>query len=170
MNEIKVGGDTEAYCTTCKSMKDHVIVAMVGGKPAKVECAGCHKQHVYRAGPPGAPKPKAASTSRRVAAVAVPKGPSSDELEAQLAGRAADAQPYSPAARYSVGDAIKHPTFGVGVVTALPAAQKADVAFRGGSKLLIHDRGSIQASTLERPRPREDDGRTPVTDAPHTSK
>src|SRR5438093_52265 len=33
-------------------MHEHVIVAMEAGKPAKVECRECHKQHLFRAGPP----------------------------------------------------------------------------------------------------------------------
>ena len=56
MSEAKVGAETQAYCTTCRTMREHVIVAMVDKKPAKVECTECHKQHLFRAGPPGAAK------------------------------------------------------------------------------------------------------------------
>ena len=41
---------------------------------------------------------------------------------------------------------------------------------RGGRKLLQHDRNAPVVSTLERPRPREDDGKTPVSDAPPPTK
>jgi hypothetical protein len=163
--DFKVGGDVEAWCTTCKTMKDHVIVAMLDDKPAKVECAGCHKQHVYRAGPPGTSS--GASRSRRAAAPAVSAPAVTEALEAKLAGREGDAKTYSPNSRYAVDEIVSHPSFGLGVVVSLPSAQKVEVDFRGGRKLLLHDRGSAQAPTLERPPRREDDDkRTPVTDAP----
>jgi hypothetical protein len=163
--EFKVGGDVEAYCTTCKTMKDHVIVAMLDEKPAKVECAGCHKQHVYRAGPPGTRSES--SRSRRAPAAPVSAPPVAEALEAKLAGRDADARAYSPNLRFAVDDIVRHPSFGLGVVVSLPAAQKVEIDFRGGRKLLLHDRGSAQPSTLERPPRRDDDDkRTPITDAP----
>jgi len=163
--QFKVGGDVEAYCTTCKTMKDHVIVAMLGERPGKVECAGCHKQHAYRPNPPGQ---KSASEPRaRKSAPAVSAPPIVEALEARLAGREAEARVYAPGERYTIDDIVKHPTFGLGVVVSLPAAQKVEIDFRGGRKLLLHDRGSAQPSTLERPPRREDDdGKTPITDAP----
>jgi hypothetical protein len=165
MGELKVGGDVEAYCTTCRTMKDHVIVAMVEGRPAKVECAGCHKQHAFRAGPPGAraePSRRATPASRSAAPALAPL---TADLESKLAARAP--RPYAPAERYALDDVIAHPSFGVGVVTSLPGAQKVEVTFRGGArKLLLHDRGAAQAPALERPRPREEDGAVAVTDAP----
>jgi hypothetical protein len=167
MMDLKVGGDVEAYCTTCKTMKDHVIVAMVGDKPAKVECAGCHKQHVYRAAAPGTKTESAGRTRRKTPAPPVSAPPVTEMLEAKLAGREADAKTYSPNERYAVEDIVRHPSFGLGVVVSLPAAQKVEIDFRGGRKLLLHDRGAAQALTLERPPPRgEDDKRTPITDAP----
>jgi hypothetical protein len=162
--DLKVGGDVEAYCMTCKTMKEHVIVAMVGEKPAKVECISCHKQHLYRANPPGV---KAASTRKSSTAVSAP--PVTEALEARLAGREGDAKAYSPNVRFSIEEIIRHPSFGLGVVVSLPAAQKVEIDFRGGRKLLLHDRGSAQPLTLERPPVRKDDeDRRPVTDAPPT--
>jgi hypothetical protein len=166
--DLKVGGEVEAYCTTCKTMKEHVIVAMVGVKPAKVECISCHKQHVYRAHPPGV-KAEGSARARKSAAAAVSAPPVTEALEARLAGREGDAKAYSPNVRFAVEEIIRHPSFGLGVVVSLPAAQKVEIDFRGGRKLLLHDRGSAQALTLERPPPREDDEkRRPVTDAPPT--
>jgi hypothetical protein len=167
---FSVGGDVEAYCTTCKMMKDHVIVAMVGDKPAKVECAGCHKQHVYRAGPPGT-KPERVPRTRtsRASEPEAPPQATLSEIAAKLVGREGEAKPYSPMTRFALDEVVKHPSFGVGLVTALPAAQKVEIAFPSGRKLLLHDRGAAQPSTLQRPKPREEDDRTPVTDAPPTS-
>jgi hypothetical protein len=36
---------------------------------------------------------------------------------------------------------VRHPSFGCGLVTALPAAQRMEVAFQDGKRLLVHDRG-----------------------------
>src|SRR5206468_5683065 len=92
--QSKVGGETQAYCTSCKTMHEHIVVAMHAGRPAKVECVHCHKQHVYRAGPPGAPKVKTArspSARARKSADAASSAPPID-LAARIAGR--DPRPY----------------------------------------------------------------------------
>jgi hypothetical protein len=47
---------------------------------------------------------------------------------------------YSPKDKYQSGDVLKHPTFGLGVTTAVKDENKIEVLFEGGSKLLIHGR------------------------------
>ena len=163
MDEVKVGGETEAWCTTCKMMKNHVIVALVaeGIRPAKVECLGCGKQHVYRPHPPGTAKPRPV----RSAAVKSPT-PGPEDLDAKIAGK--EARIYSPKERYVLEDVVTHPTFGKGLVIALPAAQKMEVAFSSGRKLLVHERGASTSPVLEPPknRPHEQPTDHRVTDAP----
>ena len=144
---VAVGGELEAWCTTCKIMKDHIVVAIADGKPAKTECMGCHKQHVYRAHPPGTkvakPKVKAkpGSGPRKPSAAAMLPLPS-------LEGRVA--KTYSPSERFGAGEVVRHPTFGLGLVTSLPAAQKMEVHFEAGVRVLVHDRAQPGA-TLTRP-------------------
>jgi hypothetical protein len=174
MDEVRVGGEVESYCTTCKIMKYHVVVAVVDGRPAKVECAGCHKQHQFRAAPPGTAAPRPAGGGRPSAAArsrvgdkpAAAPAPAGDDLEARLAAR--EPRTYAPRERYQIDDVVTHPSFGAGVVIALPAAQKMEVAFRGGGrKLLVHDRGAAVAPALERPQRSEDAPSTiAFTDAP----
>ncbi len=160
---VSVGGEVEAWCTTCKIMKDHVVVAVVDDKPAKVECMGCGKQHQYRAAPPGtakAPRERAA----RAATVAAQR---IDDLDAKLAAGAPTARIYAPRDTYVVGDFVKHPTFGVGLVIAVPAVQKAEIAFHDGRKLLVHARAvELPPPALERPPRRDDDAPRIATDAP----
>jgi len=156
--QLKVGGELDAWCTSCRLMKWHTIVALVGNKPAKVECQGCHKQHQFRAAPPGAPtadgttkavkKPRATKASAPAAPVV-----NFDEL---LAGRDAEARTYAPGDKYAVGDVVRHPTFDVGVVTAIPGVQKVEISFRDSKKILLHDRGGAAPLKLERP-PRPDE-------------
>lgn len=167
MEAFKVGGEVDAWCTTCKTMKWHVIVAMLGAKPAKVECNGCHKQHAFRPSEPG-PKPVRAAKPRSTAVP--PPAPPVDDLEAKLSGRADDARTYSPSDRYAVEEVVRHPTFGLGLVVGVPGAQKVEVAFRGGRKLLLHDREHAHAPSLERPPRRDESGPTPITDAPPGDK
>src|SRR5689334_4283586 len=130
MDPIKVGGEIEAWCTSCKDLKWHVVVAMVGAKPAKVECHGCHKQHVYRAAAPGTKTEKAPrAPSTRTRSTAVKTGAPLEDATAELKAGAATARPFSVRDRFAVGEFVRHPTFGVGKVTALPAPQKMEVAF-----------------------------------------
>lgn len=156
--ELKVGGELDAWCTACKLMKWHTVVALVDGRPAKVECQGCHKQHQYRAAPPGdkdAAAPKVAKPRKpRVSATASPAPP---DYETLLAGRGGDARAYSPNERYAVGDVLRHPSFGVGVVTGAPAAQRIEVAFASDRKALVHDRGAPSGDKLARPARRDDE-------------
>ena len=168
MNQVKVGADTQAWCTSCRSMHEHVVVAMVGTLPAKVECAECHKQHLFRAGPPGVKvKPPAGGTRPRKAAepsrAAGPAKPVLD-LVALTSGR--PTRGYDPRTVYAAGDVVRHPNFGVGVVMVLAGPQKMEVAFEAGQKLLAHDRGTPAVSALTRPDPRRDDEERRVTDAP----
>ncbi|MCA1664255.1 MAG: hypothetical protein LC659_08305 [Myxococcales bacterium] len=170
--ELKVGGELDAWCTSCRLMKWHTIVALVGGKPAKVECQGCHKQHQFRAQPPGAgEKPEKAPRAKRATRTATPALPAVD-FETLLAGREGEAKAYSPNDSYALNDAVRHPTFGVGVITGTPAPQKIEISFRDGSKkILLHDRGGAQASKLA-PPPRREEGapRTGTSDSPRGQK
>lgn len=167
MSEAKVGAETQAYCTTCRTMREHVIVAMVDKKPAKVECTECHKQHLFRAGPPGAAKAAGGTTARAVkkkrAEPARPAAPTVD-LAALVAGRTVRA--YDPKTGFAIGDVVRHPSFGVGLVTQLAGPQKMEITFEVGAKVLAHDRGAATGPTLTRPVRRDDDERRLPSDAP----
>src|SRR3954469_25212693 len=98
--ELKVGGELDAWCTSCRQMKWHVIVALVGGKPAKVECNGCGKQHQYRAAPPGSSTASEGGTGTgtvvkkpRASKSATPATPAVD-FDSLVGGR--EARAYSP--------------------------------------------------------------------------
>lgn len=164
---LEVGGELDAWCTTCKLMKWHTIVALVDAKPAKVECQGCGKQHQYRPNPPGTSTSRARGSK---AAAAAPAAPAVD-YDTLLAGRAGEALAYSPNTRYELNQVLRHPTFEVGVVTATPAPQKIEVTFRGGKRILLHDRGSAAPSKLG-PAPRRDDDAPTVgtSDSPRGQK
>jgi hypothetical protein len=166
MDEVKVGGEVVSYCTTCKIMKDHVVVAMDEGTPAKVECLGCGKQHAYRPNPPGT-RSKSPRPARRDQPVSRPPA---EDLEMRLHGAEERARTYSPKERYAIDDAVRHPTFGVGVVVTLPAKFKMEVDFRGGRKLLVHDKGDGSAEPGLQRRPAVDESAPfQIPDAPGKS-
>jgi len=154
VTQITVGSDTQAYCTSCKEMQEHVVVAMVGSKPAKVECAHCHKQHLFRAGPPGPAKVKARSDgptgAKKTRGPAAPSRPpvAPVDLRALTAGR--ESRLYTPTTTFAVGDVVRHLNFGIGLVVVLPGPQKMEVAFPDGQKLLAHGR-TAEAPGLSHP-------------------
>jgi hypothetical protein len=137
-------------------------VAMVGTKPAKVECIGCHKQHAFRNAPGTKPEKAPRASRARAAAKAAPL----EDVTAELKAGAAIARAFSVRERFAVGDFVRHPSFGVGKVTALPAPQKMEVAFLDGRKLLMHDRGESDSKEFLQKPVRKPDDPGYVTDAP----
>jgi hypothetical protein len=151
-------------------MREHIVVAMVGQNPAKVECTSCHRQHQYRAAPPGTKKekePRAPRTAggrpRREGTAAATPAVAPVDLEARIANRTP--QRYDAAHRFAIDDVVEHPSFGLGVVIGLPGAQKIEVLFSSGAKLLLHDRGGAKMG-LQRPPPRSEENGPHVSDAP----
>ena len=170
-----MGGELDAWCTSCRLMKWHTIVAIVAGKPAKVECQGCKKQHQYRAQPPASATEKGDKPPRaprvRAAKTATPAVAAVD-FETLLGGRTADARVYSPSETFALNEVVRHPSFDLGVVTAMPAPQKLEITFRDGTKkILLHDRGATLAARLG-PAPRRDDAapRVGTSDSPRGQK
>lgn len=50
---LKTGGEVDSWCTKCRMVLNHRIIAMVGPKPVRVECSTCGSHHNYRARAPG---------------------------------------------------------------------------------------------------------------------
>jgi len=110
-----VGGEVEAWCGKCKELREHHIVAIVGGEPKQVICQTCRSKHGYRTTPGPRDQPKAAPSA------ATPRrAPSAEEREAQRRAAerralvdeldaAVSPRPFDPRARYKVGEIIVHP-------------------------------------------------------------
>src|SRR5437868_2800815 len=58
---LKTGGEVDSWCTKCKLVLNHRVIAMVGGTPVRVECSTCGSHHNYR---PRAPGERATSAAR----------------------------------------------------------------------------------------------------------
>jgi hypothetical protein len=123
-----VGADIEAHCGRCGTTW-HVVVAMVDGRVAQVECRECGRRHRARTGPTGAPRAhrRTGETSTRAARAAKPI------VEAD---REQPAVAYSTKQTYRPGQRIEHPAFGPGVVERVLGATKVQIFFAGGSRIL----------------------------------
>src|ERR1700689_1165734 len=69
---LRAGGEVDSYCTKCRMVLNHRIIAMVGNTPRKVECSTCNSHHLYRARPPGE---KAPAGARAAAGTKEPRAP-----------------------------------------------------------------------------------------------
>ena len=48
----RLGDDVDDFCIKCKRLTNHVIVSMLGDRPAKVRCRTCYHEQDFRDGVP----------------------------------------------------------------------------------------------------------------------
>lgn len=140
----KVGGEVDAFCTRCKMTLAHTILAMVGTKVARVKCNTCGGDHAYR-GEPGktSSKPRKSRAAGGVAKTII------SWQERVDAKNPASAKKYSTKETFVAEDLLEHPTFGVGIVSAV-RGDKIDVAFKGEQKTLMH--GKSGGAPADKPK------------------
>ena len=130
---LKPGGNIDSWCGKCKLVLAHTIEAMVGDKPARVHCNTCNAQHMYKPSKPGESLKKAGPPQ--------PGKVRSSQHQKLLKGKdMTQARRYSPQDRYAPGDVLDHPSFGVGVTTAVKDVTKIEAVFEMGVKVLVHGR------------------------------
>ncbi len=139
---LKVGGEVDGFCTKCEMTLAHTIIAMVEGRPVKVECNTCHGVHRFRGDLPAAAGAAVRRTNGSTAAARAARParerPVTLSFEQALREKnLAMAQRYSPRSTYQVDQVIEHPTFGLGWVSAVRDASKVEVTFRTDVKLLV---------------------------------
>ena len=155
---LKVGGDVDSWCTKCRMMLTHRIVAMVGPKPARVECETCHSQHNWREHAPGdAPRATATTSARVVSGSSGPRAPrvsSVARLEQERRDREQSWEravtgklltefiKYDARQSFKEGDLVKHVKFGDGVVVRVLDAHKVEILFRDEPRKLAQALGS----------------------------
>src|SRR5205807_803610 len=119
---LRVGGDIDAFCTKCKMMLGHTILAMVGSKAARVRCNTCQGEHAFKE----APAHKKGKWQPR----AVREKPQVTSWEALMAQKnPANARKYSPKESFAREQLVQHPTFGIGIVQEV-RGDKIEVAFK----------------------------------------
>jgi hypothetical protein len=135
--QIQAGSSVESMCKRCKTVTDHHVVVMNGDKIAKVECKVCGGRHAFQS-PTAEPKVK-------TAAPRTPRGPSLAAQRKQSAAVEAlweknvagtKALPYAMTSLFKAGDVIEHPTFGLGHVQKMIAANTIEVLFQDGIRNL----------------------------------
>lgn len=128
----EIADQIEGRCTKCRRNTNHTIIAIVDELPVKVQCNTCMREHKYRA--PTVPKTTAAGTTTKTAAYK-----SAERKKWELKCKESDtssAKSYSMTGSYKVDTLMDHATFGIGLVTRVTVAQKVEVLFESGSKLM----------------------------------
>ena len=149
MKSPKTGGEVDSWCTKCRLVLNHRIIAMVGPKPVRVECSTCSSHHNFRARPPG--EKEAASPRSTKSGISEPRAPRMSSAtkaeqarvtrevtwEKAVTGRAvADFRKYTIHETFREGDLVKHTRFGDGVVTRIIDANKIEILFKDESRTL----------------------------------
>ena len=135
----KVGDDIDAWCTRCKMVLGHTILAMVGDRPARVRCNTCQGEHNYKA---SAAAPKRGSWEPKADRERKAARPTVTSWEALLAQKdISRARRYSAKERFEADDVLDHPVFGIGLVQEVHG-DKMKVAFKADTKLLVHGKGA----------------------------
>lgn len=140
MNNLKVGSNVDSWCTKCRLVLAHTIEAIAFGIIKRVQCNTCKGKHQYKSSEPGTQKPVAQKATR----VSAPKVVSSKtDYTRAITGRDfAKAIDYSTSKSYKNGELINHVKFGLGVVVGAKDAQKVEVLFSDGPKILLQAKGN----------------------------
>lgn len=136
---LRTGGEIDAWCTKCRMLLAHTIVAMVGSKPVRVQCNTCGGVHNYRSGTSDVRTTKASAPTAAAKAASTRATRQVISFDDVMASKTREPRNYSPKAVFSVDDVVVHPTFGRGYVSAV-RADKIDVTFRAEVKTLVHGR------------------------------
>jgi hypothetical protein len=140
LDEIRVGAEVDAYCTRCKLVTNHRIVAMVEDQIKRVICLTCDGQHNFRP-VPGAKKPRGLTAKRvRRDEKRVSSGPRQVFQKWQDMKTALDPEvpvrPYNMGEAFKEGEAMAHGKFGLGFVSKVLLGNKIEVMFETEIKTL----------------------------------
>ncbi len=139
---ISAGDEVDSYCTSCKIVLAHRVVAVVEGKPEKVICKTCNRRHKYRPNlpksrmkkiskEPGTKKPRRTRRTKDPAIIWEELLTERGEAEAKL---------YSMDGIFEQNDIIEHKKFGRGLVKEIFVEGKMEVVFKEGAKLMVFGR------------------------------
>lgn len=126
---LSAGDPIEARCTKCRANNPHVILTLIEEAPEKVQCTICSRQHKFRL--PSVPKKPAV---RRSVDPTVAERKEWELLRPNMNSK--EAKAYSMTGSYKVKALINHPVFGLGLVQRVAGAQKVEVLFEDGKKMM----------------------------------
>jgi hypothetical protein len=151
MKPLRAGGEVDSYCTKCKLVLNHRIIAMVASTPVRVECSTCGSHHNFRARAPGDKAPAAGGGgTRTVVSSSGPRSTRSSVTKAQqaliererswekaIAGKGVhEFRQYRVSETFAEGDLVRHTKFGDGVVTRILDARKIEILFKDEPRTL----------------------------------
>lgn len=154
--KLAPGKEVDAWCTKCKLDLAHLIIAMVGDTPKRVECRTCGSHHNFhrpksapaavksKAAKPAAATPTKAKSTAGERAVAAARAEQDRERtwEKLTSGHApTDFRPYRPTSAYEVGHLLRHPKFGDGYIIKVFDRNKMEAMFRDGPRTLAQSLG-----------------------------
>jgi ribosomal protein L37E len=140
-NELPaVARNIHLMCKKCGIERYHVVVAHTTATSAKVKCEVCGASSTYKL---KAEKKKSVSST---GVAKKPRAAKKTEPDASVAWAELKSQigtdrvvPYSMKTKYALANAIEHPKFGLGFVTAA-SNDKIQVMFQDGGRPLVHNR------------------------------
>jgi hypothetical protein len=144
------GNDIDAHCPRCGRDRTHTVMVVHNGLVQEVRCRECKEVHPYkrplvekRAAATKAPKaPPRPRQPRKPSAAERKVGGPPAAWEEKVIGCDRDAvRPYSARDTFALDEVLSHPKFGLGVVTELHPDGKLDIAFKEGTRRLVHGRG-----------------------------
>jgi hypothetical protein len=145
---IGPGDDVEAWCTRCRMNLEHRVIATVGRDIKRVHCLTCGGDHKYY--PPkyqktakrGTRTAKAVSPAKAAQAAERSAARAEGEWTTIMSDLSADDTPrtYRVSESYGASEFIEHPVFGKGRVTDVLGAQRIQVIFKDGRKVLVCNR------------------------------
>lgn len=149
---LRAGGEVDSWCTKCKLVLNHRVIAMVSSTPVRVECSTCGSHHNYR---PRAPGDKAVATTSRSTSgsgggSAAPRSTRASVTKAQQAAldrekswekatlgkTASEFKSYRVDETFSEGELVRHKKFGDGVVTRILDPKKVEILFKDEPRTL----------------------------------
>jgi hypothetical protein len=149
---LRAGGEVDSWCTKCKLVLNHRVIAMVQGVPVRVECSTCNSHHNYRPRAPGDRVVASAGGVTRAAAssTAGPRSTRSSVTKAHQAAldrerswekatlgkTAAEFKSYRVDETFAEGDLVRHKKFGDGIVTRILDPKKVEILFRDEPRTL----------------------------------
>lgn len=146
---LRAGGEVDSWCTKCKLVLNHRIIAMVGAQPARVECSTCGSHHNFRARAPGEKAPSAGGARSTGGSSSGPRsvrGPTKAQQaaldrertwEKAIAGKGVrDFRPYRVTETFEEGDLVRHSKFGDGVVMRIIEGKKVEILFKDEPRTL----------------------------------
>jgi hypothetical protein len=144
---LRAGGEVDSWCTKCKLVLNHRVIAMVAGTPVRVECSTCGSHHNFRARAPGekapaAPRSTASGAPRAARVTSATKAQQAAldrerSWEKAIAGKAvSDFKNYRVDQTFAEGDLIRHKKFGDGVVTRILDPKKVEILFKDEPRTL----------------------------------